>query len=169
MERQFTRIGSPFTRIDAVDPEALVARGLANAHMLPNQFGCQISHLDAARALLASADSHAAIFEDDVFLADDAAQYLQDSGWIPDDADVVKLETKLTRCFQSRSARPAPGGRQLHRLLSRQLGAGAYILSRKAAATLVSSKAENWRDFIDIVLFDPKSQPSPRWSVWQLS
>ena len=42
---------------------------------------------------------YVAIFEDDVYLGENATLFLNSSNWIPKNIDVIKLETFLTKIF----------------------------------------------------------------------
>lgn len=131
--------------------------------------GCTLSHFKAFEALVASGASHGLILEDDVFLAEDIADWLASTDWIPADADVVKLERwrddrllvlmgpVVKRCF----------GRDLHPLYSKHTGAAAYIISANAASKVLMSGFPDVP--IDHVLFNPNiSQTAQSLSVLQV-
>lgn len=97
---------------------------------------CTISHMRAWQALLDSGHDYGLVLEDDVYLAEDAKAAVTSTGWIPDGAELVKLE-KFGDGPSTVLLGPEAGrlceGRALHRLLSRHVGGAAYILSRRAA------------------------------------
>ena len=107
------------------------------------------------RRLLASGDSHAVVFEDDLVIADGFAVYLQD-GWVPRGADLVRFETFLIRVHVDRGDGTPASGRRLHRLRSRHPGTGAYLVCAPAARRLLDL-TETVSDPIDEALFNEAS------------
>ena len=77
------------------------------------------------------------IFEDDLHLGTDAAALLRSGAWVPEVADVIKIETKLGYARVDRSPALKVRGRTLNRLRSRHAGAGGYIVTRKGAEKLL--------------------------------
>ena len=105
MTGQFGRHGMPFERIPAVDCQRPEVAAEATK-CLPTSLGprisaaayaCFQSHREAWRRLVASGESHGLILEDDLLLADGIAEYLGD-GWVPPDADLVRLEPSERAC-----------------------------------------------------------------------
>ena len=146
MTAEFARAGIPFERIPAVDgqdPEvaATAARlplsSLSNKRISTGAYGCMQSHRAAWRQLIASGDRWGMIFEDDLVLAPDLALHLHD-GWVPKDADIVKLETFRIRLHISREHQDIGGGRRVARLLSSHIGAGAYLTNAETAQLLLA-------------------------------
>ena len=123
--------------------------------LTPGAFGCFQSHRHVWRHLLASGESHAAVFEDDLVVAEGLRLCLDDA-WVPSDADFVKLEANDHRVLLDRGRGLAVGARQLHRLRSRHAGTGAYVISAKAAQELLAA-TEVIADPIDEALFNDDS------------
>lgn len=92
------------------------------------------------------------VFEDDLVLAPDMALHLHD-GWVPKDADIVKLETFRIRLHISRKQHKIGGGRCVARLCATHLGTGSYVISANAAQRLLSETAV-CGDPIDEFLFN---------------
>ena len=67
----------------------------------------------------------------------DAAALLRSGAWVPEVADVIKIETKLGYARVDRSPVLKVRGRTLNRLRSRHAGAGGYIVTRKGAEKLL--------------------------------
>lgn len=149
--RQFAGSPVPLRRLPAIEggrlPAAAVRRLTGNAAAPRGTLGCFLSHAAAWEALLASADSHALILEDDVIPLLDLPSTLGPLG-LPDGCDLCfvndRLEPKLdfaaaaglsTRTLAQTMAgfHPednAPGG-------------DGYILSRGAAERLLDWIAED--------------------------
>lgn len=159
MQEQATRLGLQVSFIDAVDggdPDSLVRMGpeFGNVTGKPRSrldYACVTSHLKCLEELCASGAPYGIILEDDVFLSDDFKR-LADFDWVPEDADVVKLETVLTpvKLRNVRSNRSI--GRRIGRLESRHLGAGGYMISARAARRLLDEMSTPY-DQIDQILF----------------
>ena len=174
MSAQFARAGIPFERIPAVDAQdpavaAAAARlpaSSAGAPMSAGAYGCFQSHREFWRRLMASGDSHAMIFEDDVLLAPDTARYLADDWW-PAEAQIVRLETLATRAHLDREGACGAGPRELRRLRSSMLGTGCYALTATAAALLLERTAIV-RDPVDQYLFNPAAPGHPSLAIYQM-
>ncbi len=174
MTTQFAAAGISFERIAALDalaPEVAAAAthcapGMTGRKISAGAYGCFQSHRLTWQRLVASGDSHAMVFEDDLVLSDGISAYLS-PGWIPADADVVKLETLLTRVHLGRTAGGQARGRGLFRLHSRHAGTGGYVISARAAARLLDlTRAVT--DPIDELLFNHHSPLFPHLVTYQM-
>ena len=129
---------------------------------------CTISHLHVWQRFLASPASHCLVLEDDVFIAPDLGQWVDDLGWWPGDADIVKIErwpAKTLKVLMQSHSRHR--GRRIDRLLSRHTGAAGYILSRAAAETLCAAAPFDLT--IDQLLFNFNASPvTRRMKVYQI-
>lgn len=137
----------------------------------PGEIGCFLSHRTAWETILQNDDEWAAVFEDDVYLSQDATTLLDDVSWIPPGADIIKLETtripvSLGDLEGEVTFTEVP--RKLYPLLSPHGGAGGYLISRNAARLLLSDP-ETVRDPLDEYLFNPLSAIVKKMSVLQLS
>lgn len=140
MEEKLAAAGLPFERVPAVDGSTLTFphpqfdawsyRHLHGRRVIPAEVGCYLSHVECARRLLASEASHALILEDDVSFAPDFLPVLraamQDGSW-----DILRLSTVNKGPKYGYQA--LPGGRRLAKALTREKGAGAYVINRAAA------------------------------------
>ncbi|MEN2785590.1 glycosyltransferase family 25 protein [Sphingomonas qilianensis] len=102
------------------------------------QIGCFLSHLDAWRRIAAGPDAYGLVLEDDIHLSDATPAALADTAWIPPDADIVRLESTGQWLALGPPVSQA-AGRPVRRIRSAAWGAGAYLLSRQAAARLAAS------------------------------
>ena len=101
------------------------------------QMGCFLSHYALWQIAAQSADSYTAIFEDDIHLSDALPHFLNDTSWIPDGVDIVRLETSTNRLLLGKDPLSTHHGREIRRVLSTSWCAGGYIISRKCAQYLV--------------------------------
>lgn len=142
-EAQASRLGLGVSRVAAVAgrdlPGETLDRLKASIHsgtpLGPIEIGCFLSHRRAWEQVLASGVEWAFVAEDDLHMADGAAAYFRSTGWIPDDAEVIKAETTFRRCHMARKGTHTSDGRSVHQLLSLHGGAGGYFIGRKAAQT----------------------------------
>lgn len=163
MTQQFQLQGASFERISAIDGtepsvivEAISALPTAlGPRISVGAFACFQSHRKAWKALLSSKASYGVILEDDLLLAEGFSTYFLDD-WVPDDADIVRLETFHTRVHVDSTSIHVTGTRKLQRLRSSHLGAGCYVLSSRAAHYLYE-KTVVIRDPVDVFLFSDTS------------
>lgn len=163
---EFARIGIEFERVAGVDAAAGVP--IAAPPLTPAEVCCFLSHRLCWEAIANGPDRYGAIFEDDVVFGHDAGAVLADDGWIPMDADVVKLETFFNRVRLGGRHFSVAGGRSARLLLGQHLGACGYVVSKEAARRLVKS-TERPRAAVDVALFSPNQMTAARNTIYQLT
>jgi len=148
-----------FIRVEAVDGKEL-SREVLQALCRPKtdgmpwtaqEVGVALSHRECWRRAASSQEKYSIILEDDLFFSDDAADYLGSTSWLPGEFDALKLET-VGEIVTTDRIRRKNRTRQVVRLHSRHLGAGAYIISREFAQRL-SSLPDEISDQSDVILF----------------
>lgn len=168
VRQEFDRVGVPFTRLGGVDTlgwsEAEIEAffherpGFSAEERVPGDAGALLSHMKAWRAIAGGDEPVGAVFEDDVHLASDLAPLLSRTDWIPDDADIIRLESNSKMVLRGgRSIGCAPD-RKLFRAASGTWGAAGYVLTRSAAARLADTPPE-MHTHIDWLLFKPTRSP----------
>lgn len=176
MASEFERHGILFELVSAVDGRQLSdveRKSLASlserwpAPLSPVEIGCFLSHRRCLERIATGEDEFAVIFEDDVRLSQGAARLLSTSDWIPDDADIVKIESHGAQVLISRTVK-LEGPYSIARLLSRHLLSAGYIISRKAAQRLLPLM-EKTPAPLDHFLFDPDDGPFSNMIVYQCS
>lgn len=163
MDEVLTGSGLTFERVPAVDgkllSEAEKTRWLGGDGSFyplgPGEIGCFLSHRACWEIAAAGPDSHAVVLEDDVHIGSDAQAIIGDAGWIPADADIVKLETTFRRTHVEKSAAAQVVGRQVSRLRGEHTGTAGYIVSRKGAEKLLIRSA-TFSDPLDQFMFNPR-------------
>lgn len=174
MAKLFEHLGMPVTWFPAIDGTlpavaeqiASLTPGRSGRTLGTGAYACFQSHRAIWRDLVESGDGHALIMEDDLMIADGFADYLQD-GWVPADADLVKLEARNVRVQLDRKTLGVSGGRHLSRLYSSHFGTGAYVISAKAAQRL-HALTETVNDAIDEVIFDESSPQFDGLIIYQM-
>ncbi|MCS4093569.1 glycosyltransferase family 25 protein [Rhizobium sp. BK176] len=137
--------GLNFERISAVDGADLRLpisdfdeRGYLFRHGRrpnPYEIGCYLSHVDCARRLIASPDEHALILEDDLNFDPNFMAVLKEVLANRDQWDIVRLSTvNKGRKFRFRRL---TSQHSMAISLTREKGAGAYLVNRRAAAWIV--------------------------------
>lgn len=171
---EFARIGIAFERIAAIDAQErpdlaempLRAKRKSPLSLADAEIACLLSHKQCWSIIAAGEDAYGAIFEDDVVLSDKAGPLLADTGWIPADADIVKLETFFNRTTIARKRVACGHGFFASRLYGLHIGAAGYILSRQAAWNLL--EADEMGIPVDQLVFNPRfSAPSGK-VIYQL-
>ena len=177
MQAELGKQGIGFTFFDALNGEqaqqALNAWGLAVAPgaLSPGELGCAFSHISLWRQLLESSAQSMVVLEDDVFLGQGAARFLQGSDWLPDPASqqLIKIEKYQDAVLLGQPQGAALDGRRLHPLKSDHWGTAGYVLGREAARQLLALLAQqSLNQAIDHFMFDRYRQTAPQ-SVWQLN
>ncbi|MCU0826594.1 MAG: glycosyltransferase family 25 protein [Tabrizicola sp.] len=174
MWSEFQRLGVEVERVAAVDgslPDftaitASLKPGASGLRLGPGAYACFQSHRLCWQKLLESGDPHAMVLEDDLIIAEDFARFLTD-GWVPTDADVVKLETREVRVQLDRRIVPLNRGRYLAQLRSSHFGTGCYVISAVAAERL-HRQTETVLDAIDEVIFDARSPVFRMTRIYQM-
>lgn len=154
----------------ALSPEELEAFRRASPRptgWLPGQIGCLLSHREAWRAIANSGNSHGVVFEDDVHLAIAAGPFLRDHDWVPEQADVVRLEAS-GRAQKLGGPALSAHGRTLRPVLSEAWNGTAYVIRADVATMLLSAPRRWWRP-LDFMLYDRRTSPLARaLAVYQL-
>lgn len=143
----FNRLGLEFERIPAVDGRLfseedfqafLKERPRSNKTWLRGQMGCFLSHYNAWQKIAQGSDRFYAVFEDDIHMSDDLKSILADDSWIPDNADIVRLETSPNRIRLTRKPLFTYLGRPIYGVESTSWCAGGYIINRFTAQKLIA-------------------------------
>lgn len=145
METQLRNAGIPWTRIEAVNGRELTLpipefhepwhRACTGRRPILAEIGCYLSHLEALRTFLASDDEYGLILEDDATLDEHLATTLLETMEHGDCWDILRLSSvNRDRAIPVIALR---AGAALGVNLTRSKGAGAYVVNRKAAHTLL--------------------------------
>lgn len=123
-------------------------RPLFNKNKGKNGMACHLSQEFLWNKVVDERLDYSAIFEDDVWLSPTIAHLLNDTKWLPEDFDIIRLEAVPNRILLS-SDFSSVFDRKLYRLLSNAWGAAGYIISRKGAKKILSfpnsvRKSNDW-------------------------
>jgi len=118
-----------------------------------------LSHRECLRRVAEGNNLWGAIFEDDIILSKNIKSILKSSNWIPNDTDILKLDTNQINCilghpYSINVTQTSSVSYQIMRLISKHYGAGGYIISRKCARKLYEL-TQSIRLPIDELYFNP--------------
>lgn len=171
---EFARIGITFERVAAIDARSHPELEQQPQHpmyearrLLGTEIACLHSHRACWSILAQDEARYGAIFEDDVVFSADAGPLLSESGWIPADADIVKLETYFRRTLIHRRGISAGHGFSAFRLYKNHPGTGGYIISKEAARDLLEA-TEKINVTADDLIFTPAFPTSSSKTIYQL-
>jgi glycosyl transferase, family 25 len=175
MKSLFEGLGLQFSRVSAVDGKRLSeeeirrwqSEDVGSRQLRAGETACFLSHRECWQRIVDEGLPHAAIFEDDLHLGEDAAVLLRSGTWVPEEADIIKIETKLQYARVDRSPVGQVGGRTLNRLRSRHAGAGGYIVTRNGAEKLLRM-SETFSSPADQFIFNLDLPSARSLAIYQL-
>lgn len=145
MEEQFNRLGIvahrvEAVRIDEVPPELIAFHEGPDClwRSNPGDLACGLSHERTWNIILEAGHKAALVFEDDAVLTPSVVDFLSDGLLDRLGADLVKLET-FRIPIQIGSTAVTVGATELRELCSSQMGAAAYLVSRKGIEISLAS------------------------------
>lgn len=177
MSAEFSRLGLDYVRIPAVDGRELPLETLETCvatdrrwtpPLTPAEIGCFLSHKRCLEAIANGDERFAAVLEDDIVFAPDAADLLRGDGWIPGDADLVKIETHRKKVLIEKQVACADTPYSVARLRSAHILSAGYIVSREAARRIVA-RMDRITAPIDHYLFNPAYGIFDELAIYQCS
>lgn len=144
IENQFMQQGIDFSFFDAIEPQqvegiaAQLAIRIDNSHLSQGELGCLFSHILLWKKAIDENIDYVAIFEDDIYLGQHAKAFLSDHEWIKTQWDIIKIEKNSAFNYLSLTDKTSlANDRVISRLLNPNFGTAGYILSNKAAQSLL--------------------------------
>ncbi len=123
-----------------------------------SEIGCYLSHYHAWKKVVDQNLDYAFILEDDMLFSQQILSFLEDSKWIPQDADFVKLDflpVESSHRFAVSSPMARKDGREIVLSFGRTYGAGCYILTQTVAQKAINA-SDALRLPVDLFLFDSR-------------
>lgn len=163
IQDEFGHKGIQFEFFDAVTPNQniIVAQNLnisiERLSLTQGEIACLLSHISLWKKAIDEQLDYIAIYEDDVHLGENAEVFLNQSTWIPEQGDVIKLEAFNTHIFVDRAEKfQLDDHRKLYMLKFKHVGAAAYILSQHAAKVLLEAVQYNKEPLkpLDHIIFE---------------
>ena len=166
-ELTFKRVAAVDGRSDEIRSRAEQAEpGFSTAHIEPNEVACFESHRKVWNMIVSGSDRYGLVFEDDVVFSGGFGKVLN-SDWIPENADIVKLETFFQEGYFDKLPATTIDNRDVLRVRSSLFGAAAYVISQEAASMLIKYTDEI-NDPVDEVMFNAKSHIFWKLQIFQL-
>ena len=159
--QEFGKQNIGFEFFDALTPD--LARPLAekmqlnveDEYLTGGELACFMSHVSVWQKMVDEQIPHLAIFEDDVYLGKDAAELLNNAGWINPNWDIIKTEAFADQVFLGKTqSEIANGSRQVVQLIGKNLGTAGYILSLEGAQKYLEYVKKIQLIPLDQVMFD---------------
>lgn len=153
MQQQMHALGLDLIRVPAVQVGQF-SPDIASPALYAGEVACFLSHRKCWQLVARGEDEFAAIFEDDVQLSPNSHAFLSSTDWIPSNADLVKIETFMQPVFLRRKGARKAFDREVRILASWHAASAGYIISKKAAASLLESTNSYLEHPVDYLLFD---------------
>ncbi|WP_201584168.1 glycosyltransferase family 25 protein [Psychrobacter jeotgali] len=175
IKKEFNKHNVNFEFFDALMPES--AKTYANelnininsSQMSSGELACALSHIAVWQRIIDENIAYATIFEDDVYLGDDAKYLLNNTDWIKTDWNIIKIESFDNKVFLSAAYTKLPNvKRQIASLKGKHLGGAGYILSLQGAKLLMDYLLDSELIPIDELIFDKFIQSKSE-SVYQMT
>lgn len=118
-----------------------LALNVDDSHLTSGELACFMSHVSLWQKVVDEGMDFLAIFEDDIYLGNNAAWFLNQSSWIEAEWDLIKLEKFSDKVFFGNEIQQfdTTPKRTLYKLEGKNLGAAGYIISQKTAIYLLDA------------------------------
>ncbi|USA55663.1 glycosyltransferase family 25 protein [Acinetobacter sp. C32I] len=142
---QFERQGIEFSFFDAITPDIAASDAQAmklsvhENYIAKGELACFMSHVHLWKKIVDDNIPYMAIFEDDIHLGEKANKFLNQSDWIELDWHLIKLEAFTPKVILGAKCKEFPQeGREIYKLIGKNLGTAGYILSQQGAKFLLN-------------------------------
>lgn len=172
---QFGNKNIPFQFFDAIEPSQIESQAeqigfeIRRTDLSRNELACLLSHVSLWKKVVDKKIPAIAIFEDDIYLGENAELLLKDLSWLS--VDIVKIEKISNTAILDLASLDIFDDEKfsLKKMLKPHLGAGGYIISQKAAIDLLDFLGRLIvLDHVDQILFN-KYIYSGRLPIFQLN
>ncbi|GAF52290.1 glycosyltransferase family 25 protein [Psychrobacter sp. JCM 18900] len=161
IESEFGKHNVNYEFFDALTPDVAkpyaerLSLDLASASLTLGEIACMMSHVAIWEKIIKENLAYATIFEDDIYLGDDAEPLLNCDKWIKFDWQIVKIEAFAKKTYLSKDTHAVLGGkRYVTELKGKNLGTAGYILSLQGAKVYLDYIKNNNLLPLDSLMFD---------------
>ncbi len=133
---EFGKQDIPFEFFDAITPDLVDVKArefsidISGSPLTKGEIACAISHIALWHKLLNENLDYICIFEDDIYLGENAKEFLS-SICISNDFHIIKLEKHNERIKFSSKVKQSICGRKLYKLNSTHYGTAGYIITQQ--------------------------------------
>lgn len=141
--KEFNSQRIPFEFFDALTPNIAeqfsekLGFKINKKNLTGGELACFMSHLTLWKKMIDDKISYMGIFEDDIFLGQNASDFLNRENWFDEEIHVVKLEAFTPRVILGKRLYHYKD-RDICLLKGSNLGAAGYILSLEGAKALIN-------------------------------
>lgn len=161
IECEFSKNNIEFNFFDAITPDkaktiALEMKMKINAELLSqSELACLISHIELWKKIVNEKIPYTAIFEDDIFLGENAKKIFNQNDWLESDWDIIKVEYFYEKVVLKGDGKDLKNNdRKIHVLNGPNLGAAGYILSFNGAKMCLEYVLNHTAQPVDHLIFD---------------
>ncbi len=161
IQNEFNSQSIPFNFFEAIEPalnKELLEKFKLNTKankLTENETACFLSHFSLWNKVIKEKLNYIVIFEDDIYLSENASDFL--CGEWPINKDIIKIEKVYKKVVLKQNEKIKVGESEytIGVLQKGHLGAGGYVLSYAAAKDLIAYvQSLNVLDHIDQILFN---------------
>lgn len=135
------------------------------------EVGCFISHRKCWQKLVDSNESYAVILEDDLYISDEAKQFLSNLDWLPKDIGLIRLSsfssTNNRLFIKDKSVLKTHEDYLIAKTLRYAIGTQCYIISKEFAKKAIEM-SEKFECPVDEFLFNRLFEFANECESWQL-
>jgi glycosyl transferase family 25 len=150
-----------FEFFDALTPDvaALYAKKLPikleDSNLTGGELACMMSHVSIWQKMIDESIPYLAIFEDDIYLGEDAEYLLNSSDWIKTEWNIIKIEAFTKKVFLSPDTVSIDSNnRYITQLKGENLGTAGYILTWQGAQKYLEYLTQHKLRPLDELMFD---------------
>ena len=171
--KEFGKQNITFEFFDAITPNNLELKAkelgidISNSPLTKGEIACALSHIALYYLAKEKELDYICIFEDDIYLGENANLLLNNNNYIDDNVDIVKIEKNFDTVILSVFSIKEYLGRKFYKLTKSNSGTGGYIVTKKGIDFLVKNIKEIKDVEIDNLLFK-QLLLKKEYTVWQM-
>ncbi len=161
ISNEFGKQNVSFEFFDAITPSEIDATAqelglnIRDTELTQGEIACLLSHVSLWKKALDEKLDYIAIFEDDIYLGENADKFLNSDQWIPEGIDIIKLEAFSKSALMLFQSIKLINNKKLRQLTGEHLATAGYILSLKAVNFyMLKFRSENELIAIDHIMFE---------------
>lgn len=143
IKNEFLKEKIPFSFFKAITPNEInsvakkIGIDISSQDITDGEKACFLSHVSLWQKMIDSNLDYICIFEDDIHLGENVSNFLLSTSCYPKDFDIIKLESFDEKIIVDKSFNHKTLGRNIFKLVSRNLGGAGYILNRECCQKLI--------------------------------